>query len=249
MRAATLEAPPRAPTVRAATASVVVPAYNEELGIAHVLEQLRAALGDTAEIIVVDDGSTDRTAEIARGDGARVVRHRRKRGKGAALRTGLQAAGGERIVVIDADGTYPASEVPAMLALLDEHDIVVGARTAGRAHIPRTNRLGNAAFRTVIRRLSGFRSADPLTGLYAVRRERLERLDLRSNGFGLEAEIAMKSPRLGLSSIDHPIEYRSRLGRAKLRPMRDGLAVAATILREAVAAALASGSRRSRRPR
>lgn len=247
MRAATLEEPSRADRALTATASVVVPAYNEELGVAHVLEQLRVALDHTAEIIVVDDGSTDRTAEIARANGARVLRHRRNRGKGAAVRTGLRASTAECVVVIDADGTYPASAIPRMLGLLDEYDVVVGARSTGRTHIPPLNRFGNALFRTVISRLSGFRSSDPLTGLYALRREPLERLQLRSNGFGLEAEIAMKSARLGLSSVDHRIEYGSRLGKAKLRPMKDGVAVAGTILREAVAGALSR--RQRRRPR
>ncbi|HEX2222155.1 MAG TPA: glycosyltransferase family 2 protein [Candidatus Limnocylindria bacterium] len=241
------DAAPQAAAARDAPATIVIPAFNEELGLARVLAELPAILDGRAEILVVDDGSTDLTGEVARHHGARVLRHERNRGKGAAVRTGMAAARGERIVVIDADGTYPVSAIPEMLARLDAHDLVVGVRRAGRDNIPPLNRLGNAAFRTLIR-LSGFPSADPLTGLYGIQRRHLPRLRLRSEGFGIEAEIAMKSARLGLRSADVPLEYRPRLGTTKLRPVQDGLAIAVTIVREVLAGLLGRGPRRKRRP-
>ena len=223
-----------APLAAAPRATVIVPAYNEEGGLAAVLNELREQLDESIEILVVDDGSTDRTAAVAEASGARLVRHPRNRGKGAALRTGLEHAAGERIVLIDADGTYPVREIPRMLDLLDSNDLVLGARRVGRANIPRLNRLGNAVFSTGIRTLSGLRAADPLTGLYATWRHHLRAMDLRSQGFGIETEITMKSAALGLVVADHAIPYGSRVGRTKLRPLRDGTAIALTMARLAL---------------
>src|ERR1041384_8588956 len=98
--------------------SVIIPAYNEEAGVHPVileLQDLLAKLGVTAEIIVVDDGSTDETASRAAAAGARVLRHRSNRGYGAALKTGIAAASNEFIVITDADGTYPCERIPEML--------------------------------------------------------------------------------------------------------------------------------------
>jgi dolichol-phosphate mannosyltransferase len=225
--------PPQAPVT---AATVVVPAFNEERGLAVVLDQLRPLRACGVDVLVVDDGSSDRTALVGEAAGVRVVRRERNGGKGAAIRTGLQTVSTDRVVVIDADGTYPVHAIPAMIRLLDHHDVVLGSRTLGRGNIPFLNRLGNAALRNAIRAISGFGSADPLTGLYALRREHFDALDLRSSGFGIEAEIAIKSALLGLRAIDHPIAYGARIGSSKLHPMRDGLVIGGTI------AALALGN-------
>lgn len=224
-------------------ATVIVPAYNEETGLAAVLHQLREVLDDGIEILVVDDGSTDRTLAVAQGAGAVVMRHRRNRGKGAAIRSGLARARGERVVVIDADGTYPVREIPRLLDLLDRYDLAIGARQMGRANIPLLNRIGNATFSIAIRRLSGFRSADPLTGLYAAHRRHLLAMGLRSEGFAIEAEIAMKSAALGLVAADHPIPYGARVGTTKLEPLRDGAAIALTVARLALDRVVRRGRR------
>ena len=216
-------------------ATVIVPAFNEEGGLAAVLDGLTHLEDGRIEVLVVDDGSTDRTAAVAIAAGARLVRHERNRGKGAAVRTGLAHARGDRIAVIDADATYPAHEVPAMLDRLDTHDLVLGARVIGRGNIPRINRLGNGAFSAAIRFASGARAADPLTGLYAARRSDLLGLDLRAEGFGIETEIVMKGTAAGIRLVDHPISYGSRVGATKLRPVRDGLAIGLTLARLAFA--------------
>lgn len=232
-----------AAVVAAPHTTVIVPAFNEENGLAAVLHELRRVLGDGIEILVVDDGSTDRTATVATAAGVRVASHSRNRGKGAAVRTGLDLAAGDRIVVIDADGTYPADQIPTILGLLDGHDLVLGARRRGRGNIPLFNRLGNAVFSTAIRRVSGFRSADPLTGLYASRRHHLRAMALRSDGFAIETEIAMKSAAMGLDAVDHEIPYGARVGESKLRPVRDGLAIATTLGRLALVRLRARWSR------
>jgi dolichol-phosphate mannosyltransferase len=224
---------------------VIIPAYNEEGGLAAVLHDLAALDEERIEFLVVDDGSTDLTAAVGHAAGARVVRHDRNRGKGAAVRTGLVHARGDRIAVIDADGTYPAREIPALLERLDRHDLVLGARTIGRDNIPLFNRLGNAAFSTAIRVASGARAADPLTGLYAARRSALLALELEAEGFGIETEIIMKATAGRLRTVDHPVSYGARVGTTKLRPMRDGLVIGRTLVR----LALARGFRRRGRSR
>jgi glycosyltransferase involved in cell wall biosynthesis len=227
-------------------ATVVIPAYNEEAGLSAVLRQLAPLRDQGIEILVVDDASTDRTALVAEAAGVRVIRRRRNGGKGAAIRSGLAQLDAAKIITIDADGTYPASAILPMVELLDSYDIVLGARTVGRGNIPLFNRLGNGALRLVIRAASGFGSADPLTGLYGIRRQHIEAMELRSDGFGIEAEIAVKSARLGLRHVDYPIRYAERIGRSKLNPVRDGSIIAATILRLVLDGSLARLSRRRR---
>ena len=210
-------------------ATVVLPAYNEETGLAALLPPLLELSQDRFEVLVVDDGSTDGTASLAEAFGCRVVRHAANAGKGVAVRTGFQAARGEKVIIMDADDTYPVDAVLDIINRLDECEMVVGVRTLGRKNIPPLNRFGNAVLTSAIRIASGSRWTDPLTGFYGLRRNVLERMDLRSNGFSVEAEIAMKSVRLGLRVVDHPIVYRARAGASKLHPVRDGIRIAALI--------------------
>ena len=211
--------------------SLITPAYNEEEALPSVLAALAPLRERGLEVIVVDDGSTDGTSRVATEAGVVVVRLERNVGKAGAVRAGLDAAARTKIVLIDADATYPADAIPEFGRLLEDYDVVLGARTAGRIHIPAVNRLGNAALRTIIRWLSGFGSADPLTGLFGIRREHLAGMDLRSRGFGLEAEMAVKAARMGLRWIDVPITYSERIGTSKLRPVHDGLVITWTVVR------------------
>lgn len=228
-------------------ATVIVPAYNEEAGLAAVLQQLAPLREQGIEIVVVDDASTDRTALVADAAEVLVVRRRRNGGKGAAIRSGLARASAAKVVTIDADGTYPVAAILPIVRLLDDYDIALGVRTVGRGNIPLVNRLGNAALRLAIRATSGFSSADPLTGLYGIRREHLDAMALRSDGFAIEAEIAVKSAWLGLRHVDHPIAYAERIGRSKLNPLLDGSLIAVTILRLALDGSLTRLSRVRRR--
>lgn len=221
--------PLAAPPPGAWAATVVLPAYNEEIGLSALLPSLLELSRDRFEVVVVDDGSTDSTASLAASFGCRVVRHAANAGKGVAVRTGLMAARGEKVIVMDADDTYPADAVVEIINRLDDCEMVVGTRTLGRQNIPLLNRFGNAVLTSAIRLASGSRWTDPLTGLYGLRRSVLERMDLRSTGFSLEAEIAIKSVGLGLRVVDHPIVYRARAGASKLHPLRDGIRIAAVI--------------------
>jgi len=222
--------PLAAPSPGAWAATVVLPAYNEEIGLSALLPSLLELSHHRFEVVVVDDGSTDSTASLAESFGCRVVRHAVNAGKGVAVRTGLMAARGEKVIIMDADDTYPVDAVVEIIDRLDECEMVVGTRTLGRKNIPLLNRFGNAVLSSAIRLASGSRWTDPLTGLYGLRRSVLERMDLRSTGFSLEAEIAIKSAGLGLRVEDHPIAYRARAGDSKLHPLRDGFRITAVVL-------------------
>jgi glycosyltransferase involved in cell wall biosynthesis len=232
--------PPAGPAPRA---SLILPAYNEELGLRATLRAVEALGADLdLEVIVVDDGSTDGTPRVAAEAGVQLLRHSANRGKGAALRTGVAAARGDRLVTMDADTTYPASAIPRMLELLDDHDYVSAARRTGRMHIPLVNRLGSSAIAPLIRLMSGSRLADPLTGMYALRRSAFEGLHPSAEGFGIETEIAMKAALRSLRTAQLWITYGTREGHSKLHPLRDGSVILWTI----VGVALDGRVRRSR---
>ena len=212
-------------------ATVIVPAFNEERALPVVLAALAPLRERGIDVVVVDDGSTDRSARVARDAGVRVIQLEHNSGKAAAVRAGLATATSDKVVVIDADGTYPADAIPEIVRLLDEYDVVVGVRTSGREHIPPLNRMGNGVIRTAVHWFSGFRSADPLTGLYGLHRRHLEAMGLDSEGFGLEVEIGVKAARMGLHWADHPITYGERIGESKLNALRDGLVITRTLIR------------------
>ncbi|MGB5657216.1 MAG: glycosyltransferase family 2 protein, partial [Acidimicrobiia bacterium] len=123
--------------------TIVLPAFNEEEALPVVVDDIRSVLGPDADILVVDDGSTDGTADAARQLGCAVEVHSVNRGKGAAIRTGVAAASGEIVIVMDADATYPAATIPAMVDLLGDNDFVRAERNIDSSNTPAINRLGN----------------------------------------------------------------------------------------------------------
>lgn len=211
--------------------TVIVPAYNEERGLEVVLSKLLQVVDDTYEVIVVDDGSTDRTAEVVLRFRCRLIQHEVNSGKGQALKTGIRHAWGEAVLWLDADDTYPVAPIPRMAAALhDSYDLVYASRRGSRSHIPAFNRMGNALFRWAIRGLYGFKPYDPCTGLCGVRKKHLERMQLRAMKFAIEPEIAMKAGRMKLRMLDMPIEYRPRIGQAKLNGIKVGFEDTSAIL-------------------
>jgi len=210
--------------------TVIVPAFNEEEGLPITLGKLRKVLDESYEVIVVDDGSTDRTPEIARQSACRFLRHDVNQGKGEALRTGIRHALGYNIIWIDADDTYPAENIPEMVEALNNYDVVVGSRAYGYENIPRFNRFGNWIFRTMIKVLYGFKAHDPCTGLYGVRKAHLEKMELSSKRFAIEPEISIKSSRMKLRTLDMPLHYRPRIGETKLNAIEVGFEDLRTIL-------------------
>lgn len=202
--------------------TIVIPAYNEA---AHVAGQIRAVRdvmelsGWEYEIIVVDDGSTDGTAERALETGVRVLRHRRNRGYGASLKRGIAAARYEWILITDADGTYPASAIPELLAASADNEMVVGARTGATVKIPLARRPAKWFLNRLASYLAGRRLPDLNSGLRLMRRDLVERyLHLLPSGFSFTTTITLAS-----ACNDHPfeyvpIDYLQRLGTSKIRP-------------------------------
>jgi glycosyltransferase involved in cell wall biosynthesis len=200
--------------------SVVLPAYNEEQGIAAVVEGLRAR--SVLEVVVVDDGSSDRTAERAAAAGARVVRHPYNKGNGAAVKTGIREARGEVVLLIDADGQHDPGELEAVIDPIGSYDMVIGARAAGDQ--PALRALGNAVFNALASWLTGRPIPDLTSGFRAAKRAALlEVLHLLPNGFSYPTSSCLAFMKSGRNVCFVPIHARERLGRSKIRPARDGV--------------------------
>ncbi|HEY7412792.1 MAG TPA: glycosyltransferase family 2 protein [Vicinamibacteria bacterium] len=203
-----------------ATVSVVIPAFNEEDGIAAVVEGLRG--GGWKEVLVVDDGSTDRTAAVAEAAGARVVRHPYNKGNGAAVKTGVREARGEVLLLMDADGQHAPEDARRLVEPIGTFDMVIGARASGDQAFTRA--LGNAVFRLLASWLTGRAIPDLTSGFRAVRRERLlEVLHLLPNGFSYPTTSCLALLKAGHNVTFVPITARRRVGRSKIRALRDGV--------------------------
>lgn len=201
--------------------SVVIPAYNEEDVIGVVVERVRARR-DVDEVLVVDDGSTDATAARAEAAGARVLRHPYNKGNGAAVKTGIRAARGAIVLLMDADGQHDPDDAPRLLAPLETHDMVIGARAAGDQSVTRA--FGNALFKALASWLTGRPILDLTSGFRAARRERLlEILHLLPNGFSYPTTSCLALMKAGHSVTFVPIKAGKRVGRSKIRVLRDGV--------------------------
>ena len=202
--------------------SVVIPANNEAAHVREEIDAVRAVLersGWEYEIIVVDDGSTDGTAERAAESGARILRRRKNRGYGAALKLGIAHARHGWILITDADGTYPAGEIPRLLALADGNDMVVGARTGETVKIQLARRPPKAFLNWLASYLAGQKLPDINSGLRLMRTDLVRRYEhLLPSGFSFTTTIT-----LAAACNDHmveyvPINYMARLGASKMRP-------------------------------
>lgn len=201
--------------------SVVLPAYNEEGSIGDVVMRLRGH-GAWQEILVVDDGSTDATADKAAAAGARVVRHPYNKGNGAAVKTGIREAKGAVILLMDADGQHDPADIDRIIEPIGVHDMVIGARSARDQSFVRA--LGNAVFQTLASWLTGRPIPDLTSGFRAARRERLvEILHLLPNGFSYPTTSCLSLLKSGHNVAFVPIKAHPRVGRSKIRVLRDGV--------------------------
>ncbi len=219
------------------TLSVVIPAYNEEQGIAQIMnrvlsvrENLTKVGVDELELLVVDDGSKDRTAEIAHGiasqnSGVVVVTHEVNKGYGGALKTGFSRAKGELIGFLDADGTYPPEYFPQLCqAVLSGCDLVIGSRMAGaESQMPVTRRVGNVFFASLLTLLGWQRITDSASGMRVFRREVLPQVYPLPNGLNLTPVMSTRAVHEGIQMSEIPIPYSERVGRSKLSVIRDGI--------------------------
>lgn len=212
------------------TISIVVPAYNEERSIGTVLDQLRRAMPD-AEVVVVDDGSSDGTRNIAEARGVRVLSHLRNRGYGAALKTGVRAATEDVVVFFDADGQHNVDEIEPMVAQLKEAEMVVAERVNDAA-VAGWRWVGKWVLWLAFLVLVGVRMQDINCGLRAFRRTTLLRyLPLLPNGFSFSTTSSIVYLKFGHTVMFHPIRVQRRVGKSTVRPIADGLNTLMLILR------------------
>jgi glycosyltransferase involved in cell wall biosynthesis len=211
--------------------SVVLPCKNEAESLRKLLPAIRESVPE-AEILLVDDGSTDASAEIAKANGARVVSHPTSMGNGAAVKAGARHAKGAVLVFMDADSQHDPADIPRLLDKLDEgYDMVVGARTFG-SHASLHRKLANSFYNRLASIMTGFRILDLTSGLRAVRAPHFVRfLYLLPNGFSYPTTITMAFFRSGLPVGYVPIKAAERVGKSHIRLLKDGVRFFVIILK------------------
>ncbi|HEU5338361.1 MAG TPA: glycosyltransferase family 2 protein [Sulfuricaulis sp.] len=211
--------------------SIIIPAKNEAAVIGDVVSSVRGIYAD-AEILVVDDGSTDETANLAKRAGATVVNHPVSLGNGAAIKAGARKASGDILVMMDGDGQHKAEDIPSLLAKLDEgYDMAIGARDSG-SHAGVGRLAANGLYNVFASLISGHRIPDLTSGFRAVRAGLFKRfLYLLPNGFSYPTTITMAFLRSGYPVTFVSIKALGRTGKSHIRPIRDGLRFLAIIFK------------------
>jgi len=212
--------------------SIVIPAFNEENGVAEIIRRIFSIRGElldmgiqNMEVIVVDDGSCDRTSEISgRMDGVKLICHDENRGYGAALKTGFGQANGNLIGFLDADGTYPPEYFPKLCEeALNGGEIVIGSRMSGaRSDMPLTRRIGNMFFARLLSLLGRQRVTDSASGMRVFKREILEKVYPLPDGLNLTPIMSTRAIHEGIRLVEIPIPYSERVGPSKLSVVKDG---------------------------
>lgn len=205
--------------------SIVIPAYNEENAIVETIHQVREVMSASQydyELIIVNDGSTDKTGEKARQAGARAINHEVNQGYGASLKTGILAAKGDWVVITDADGTYPNDRIPDLLKEAGPNDMVVGARVGDAAKIPLIRRPAKWALAQFANYLAETKIPDYNSGLRVFRKDMAKRFfKILPSGFSFTTTITLSSLTNGYRVKYIPIAYYERTGKSKIKPIRD----------------------------
>ncbi len=212
------------------TVSILIPAFNEGAVVADVVTALET-YAPWHEVIVVDDGSSDETGRFATEAGARVVRHPYNKGNGAAIKTGIRAATGEFILILDGDGQHRPEDAGRIAGRLGEYDLVVGAR-ASHTQASIARRLGNGALNAFASFMTGRPIPDLTSGFRGARASGLrEFLHLLPNGFSTPATTTLAFVKAGYNVAFEPIEALQRTGSSKIRLARDGAKFFLIVLR------------------
>ncbi len=202
--------------------TVIIPAYNEQAGVADQVKKVRQVMElyeHDYEIIVVDDGSQDQTADEAVRAGARLIKHPENMGYGASLKTGIHAALHELILIIDADGTYPVDDIPTLIKLLTTADMVVGARTGNDVYVPLVRRPAKWILGLLAERISEQSIPDLNSGLRAFRRKCIQQyFPVLSNRFSFTTTVTLAYLADDYRIVYHPVNYYPRIGRSKIVP-------------------------------
>lgn len=219
--------------------SVVVPVFNEEDGVAQTLNELHRVLGQTGytyEIVVVDDGSRDRTAEILTGrSDIHLLQHRRNRGYGAALKTGIAHAKYPLVAITDADGTYPNDRLSELIALTQEADMVVGARTGANVTYSKLRSIPKYFLVAFAQWIAQQPIPDINSGMRVFRTSVLKKfLGILPDTFSFTTTITLAMLTNNYVVHYHPIDYFHRKGHSKIKPIRDTLRFVQLILRTGV---------------
>ena len=220
------------------TVLIILPALNEEETIGEVIDDIpRDILGEkgyVVKILVVDNGSTDLTGQIAQERDAEVIVEP-QRGKGNAMRAAFEQAQADFVFMLDADSTYPPAYIPDMLDMLQQgYDVVIGSRLRGeraKGSISRLNIIGNHLISFMANVLYLTRISDLCTGYWGLKGEIIPELRLSASGFNFEADLFTQIRKNGYSIGEVPIYYRRRSTPAKLNSLRDGLKIGWTLLR------------------
>jgi|ETN01SMinimDraft_4_1059930.scaffolds.fasta_scaffold54498_1 glycosyltransferase involved in cell wall biosynthesis len=217
--------------------SIIIPAYNEEAGIASVLESMLSVMGRSNidyELLVVDDGSTDGTAEIVRESGVGLIQHSSNRGYGAALKTGISRASYKAILITDADGTYPNERILDLIRVYKEgsFDMVIGARTSKNVSIPIIRKPAKWIIGKLANYLTRMKIPDLNSGLRVMRKEKLEKfMQILPEGFSFTTTITLAMLTNGCSVKYVPVDYYKRKGKSKIKPIQDTLNFMQLIIR------------------
>ncbi len=216
--------------------SVVLAAHNEAESISAVIRQVRERLAE-AELIVVDDGSRDNTADLAEQAGAQVIRYTSNRGKGAAMRQGIAASSGEWLLFLDADGQDDPADIPVLLAEIGEGvGLINGSRFLGTllpGSIHPLNRIANQGLTALLSLLFGHRITDSQAGFRVIRGDLARAMALRSDEYEFETEVLAKVLCSDLRVVEVPVTRHPRTGgRTDFRRVHNGLRILRTMLRE-----------------
>jgi glycosyltransferase involved in cell wall biosynthesis len=199
--------------------SIIIPTLNEEKGIKDTIQEIPAYIKAYSEIIVVDGLSDDNTTSEAEKASAKILIEKKK-GKGTAMRSGVDYARGEFLIFMDGDGTYPSEAIPTFIDLLEEYDLVIGniipflkelkGKRVEQLYVYFSTKLTNLLFS-----IFGIALEDPLDGMRAIRKADFEKLNLESDGFEIEAEMNIKAFNHDFKIAEVPIKYLRRKGKSK----------------------------------